>query len=233
MNLKSFGCSFIFGTELSDDVSDCMLDWSENGKWIRPSQLTWPALLAQNFGYDYQSHALPGIGNLQILESILTEIPKCNQDDVFVIQWSWIDRLDYENINRTDRDNFWNTMLPGGTDKNSQWYYKNIHSEYRDKLSSLIYIKTAIDILQEKNIKFIMANLDDLIFDQAWHWNSAIDCLQTYVKPHITYFEGLNFLKWAQEKQFSISKNFHPLEDAHQSAFELIGPSFDTILHKV
>jgi hypothetical protein len=97
----------------------------------------------------------------------------------------------------------------------------------------LIYIKTAIDTLQEKNVKFIMANLDDLIFDQTWHWNIAIDGLQTYVKPHITYFEDLNFLKWAQEKQFSISKNFHPLEDAHRSAFELIQPNFDAILHKV
>jgi hypothetical protein len=222
MILKSFGCSFIFGTELSDDVSHCMLDWSDNGKWIRPSQLTWPALLAQDLGYDYQSHALPGIGNLQILESILNEIPKCKQDDVFVIQWTWIDRLDYENINRTDRDNFWNTMLPSNDDKNSQWYYKNIHSEYRDKLSALIYIKTAINALQEKNVKFFMTNLDDLIFDQTWHWNSAVDCLQTYVKPHITCFEGLNFLKWAQEKQFPISKNLHPLEDAHRSAFELI-----------
>jgi hypothetical protein len=222
MNLKSFGCSFIFGTELSDDVSDCMLDWSENGKWIRPSQLTWPALLAQNFGYDYQSRALPGIGNLQILETILTEIPKCNQDDVFVIQWTWIDRLDYENINRSDRDNFWNTMLPGDTDKNSQWYYKNIHSEYRDKLSSLIYIKTAIDTLQEKNIKFIMANLDDLIFDQTWHCNSAIEYLQNYVQPHITYFEGLNFLKWAKQKRFPVSETLHPLEAAHQAGFELI-----------
>jgi hypothetical protein len=199
-----------------------MLDWSDNGKWIRPSQLTWPALLAQDLGYNYQSHALPGIGNLQILEGILNEIPHCKQDDVFVIQWTWIDRLDYENINRTDRDNFWNTMLPSNDDKNSQWYYKNIHSEYRDKLSALIYIKTAINALQEKNVKFIMANLDDLIFDQTWHCNIAINGLQTYVKPHITCFEDLNFLKWAQEKQFPISKNLHPLEPAHQAAFALI-----------
>jgi hypothetical protein len=222
MILKSFGCSFIFGTDLSDDVSDQMFDWSDNGKWIRPSQLTWPALIANDINYNYTSYALPGIGNLQILESILKEISSSDKDDLFVIQWTWIDRFDYENLNRNNRENFWNTILPTGADKNSDWYYKNIHSEYRDKLNSLIYIKTAIDALKENNIPFLITNIDDLVFDQRWHFNSAIDFLQKYTKPYVTYFEGLNFLNWAQEKNFPISKKLHPLEQAHKEAVKVL-----------
>jgi hypothetical protein len=233
MILKSFGCSFIFGTDLSDDVSDQMLDWSDNGKWIRPSQSTWPALIAKNIDYNYTSYALPGIGNLQILESILKEISSSDKDDLFVIQWTWIDRFDYENLNRTNRENFWNTILPTDADKNSDWYYKNIHSEYRDKLNSLIYIKLAIDALKQNNIQFLMTNLDDLIFDQTWHFNSAIDSLQKYIKPYVTYFEGLNFLKWAQEKNFPVSKNLHPLDEAHRQAFQTVKSTVCAILRKV
>jgi hypothetical protein len=43
MNLKSFGCSFIFGSELSDD--------GRNGLYATGSRLTWPAHVAQHLGY--------------------------------------------------------------------------------------------------------------------------------------------------------------------------------------
>ena len=66
MTLKSFGCSFIFGSDLADDGRD--------GPYATPSQLTWPALLAQHLGRDYQCYARPGSGNLQILNTILNQI---------------------------------------------------------------------------------------------------------------------------------------------------------------
>ena len=63
MNLKSFGCSFIFGSELSDD--------GRTGPYATGSCLTWPALLAKEFGYGYHTYARPGSGNLQIAERAL------------------------------------------------------------------------------------------------------------------------------------------------------------------
>lgn len=222
MMLKSFGCSFIFGSDLSDDISKNMFNWTNDAIYIRPSQLTWPALLAKHYNYEYLSRALPGIGNLQILESILKEIPISNSNDLFVIQWTWIDRFDYENINRTDRDNFWNTILPQEQKKVADWYFKHIHSQYRDKLTTLIYIKTALDALQQNNIPFIITNLDDLIFENIWHSNSAIEYLQNCVKPHVTRFDGLNFFEWAIKKEFKMSEDRHLLDDAHFAAYELI-----------
>ena len=66
MNLKSFGCSFIFGSELSDDA--------QNDQYPTGSRLTWPAHLAAYLGYDYLIYARPGAGNLQIAERVLTHL---------------------------------------------------------------------------------------------------------------------------------------------------------------
>ena len=70
MKLKSFGCSFIYGTDLADDGRGFIA--------ATPSRLTWPALLAQNLDYSYECYARPGCGNLRILEKIL------NQADNFI-----------------------------------------------------------------------------------------------------------------------------------------------------
>lgn len=50
MKLKSFGCSFIFGLELSDI----------GAKSKKYSQLTWPAIIAQRQGLEYECYARPG-----------------------------------------------------------------------------------------------------------------------------------------------------------------------------
>jgi hypothetical protein len=38
----------------------------------------------------------------------------------------------------------------------------------------------------------------------------------------MTTFEDQTFLEWSKQKGFEISKSLHPLENAHQAAFELI-----------
>jgi len=232
MTLKSFGCSFIFGTDLADD--------GRGEPYAKSSQLTWPALLAQDLARGYQCYARPGSGNLRILEKILTQASSSDSTDLFVIGWSWIDRFDYT-VDLTGRDHIydcagsdlWRTVMPINNDTATQTYYRELHSEFRDKLTTLIYIKTAIDILRQKNISFIMTYMDDSIFETQWHITPAIVDLQNYVRPHMTQFENKTFLDFSKEKGFPISETLHPLEAAHQAAFELIRSNFDTILHKV
>lgn len=209
MMLKSFGCSFIFGTELHDD--------GYGGPYATPSQHTWPALLAKDLGYDYQCHARPGSGNLQILEKLLNQLT--NEPTLYVIGWTWIDRFDYINpIN-----NAWKTITPTDTDDRATYYYKNLHSQYRDKFTSLTAIKIAIDLLNAKNAKFIMTYMDDLMFETNWHLNAGVANLQQQIKPYLHNFDGDNFLEWSRKKGFPIgTRGKHPLEQAHQSAFELI-----------
>jgi hypothetical protein len=107
-------------------------------------------------------------------------------------------------------------------------YYKELHSEYRDKLSSLIYIKTVIDTLTQKQIPFIMTYMDELLLDNTKNANVAAIKLQEYVRPYMTKFDGLTFLNWSRANNYPETKMWHPLEQAHLAAGKLIAHSLDT-----
>jgi hypothetical protein len=232
MKLKSFGCSFIYGSDLADE--------GIGEPYTPSSQLTWPALLAKDLGYEYCCYARPGSGNLRILEKILTQIDQSTDCDLFVVGWSWIDRFDYT-VTKTDKEhlydvagtNVWRTILPSDTDNKATVYYRDLHSEFRDKLTSLVNIKIAIDTLKQNNIPFVMTYADDLIFETNWNTTPAVVNLQNYIRPYMTQFDKKTFLEFSKEKGFLISETLHPLEDAHQAAFELIQTNLDAILHKV
>ena len=220
MILKSFGCSFIYGTDLADDGRGLLTS--------KPSQLTWPSLLAQDLNFDYNCYARPGAGNLRTLDKILTQVDDPNPA-IFVIGWTWIDRFDYTTKITSPAvwadvigDEVWKTVMPVDTDTVAKNYYRDLHSQHRDKLTNLIYIKTAIDVLTEKNIPFIMTYMDCLLFETSWQYTTAIKELQDYVLPYMTKFDGKTFLEYSKEKGFPISETLHPLEPAHQAAFELI-----------
>ena len=219
MKLKTFGCSFIFGSELSD----C----GKNGSYNNGSYLTWPFQLSKHLGYSYECHARPGAGNLQIAERVLSRAD-ATDPSLFVIGWTWIDRYDCwdptETDNWTEGDlwNNWSTVLPSDTTEKSRVYYRDLQAEFRDKLTSLITIRTVIDTLNQKKIPFIMTYMDGLLFDHQWHVTPAVIELQNYVKPFMTTFDGMTFLEWSRKNNFPVSNAWHPLEQAHQAGFELI-----------
>jgi hypothetical protein len=211
MKLKSFGCSFIFGSELADDGRD--------GPYATPSRLTWPAHLSRHLTKEYQCYARPGSGNLQILEQILNQATDSSNSDLFVIGWTWIDRFDYypatpDSVSRSP----WRTIMPVDTNALAKTYYCDLHSEYRDKFTCLCYIKLAIDTLNQKSIPFIMTYMDDLLFDQQWHTTPSVLDLQTCIKPQMTTFEGQSFLDWSRGQGYPVSDMWHPLEQAHRAA---------------
>jgi len=222
MKIKSFGCSFIFGNDLVD----------VNEKLGEPysvaSKFTWPSLFAQSLGYDYECHARPGSGNLRILEKILSHAAQ-DTHSVYVIGWSYIDRFDYT-VELTGKDHvyditgtsLWRTMMPIDDDHAAEVYYKNLHSQMRDKFTNLIYIQTAINVLTQKNIRFLMTYMDELLFETEFHVNPAMIELQNFIKPYMTKFEGKTFLNFSKDKKFDISATMHPLEEAHKAASELI-----------
>jgi hypothetical protein len=210
MKLKSFGCSFVFGNELADD--------GRNGAWATASNLTWPAHLAQKLGRSYECYARAGSGNLQIAEQVMSQAADSGPEDLFVIGWTWTDRFDYYDANDTHRRHPWYTIMPVDTDSVAKTYYKHLHSEYRDKLTNLIYINTALQALQQQQIPFVMTYMDSLLFDQTWHVNSAVKRLQQQLQPHMTTFAGENFLDWSRHNKYPVSDLWHPLEQAHEAA---------------
>jgi len=212
MLVKSFGCSFIFGTDLPDQV---VIDPS------RPSQLTWPAKLSQQLGHYHRCHARAGSGNLNIANSVLTEIAQ-NHSAFFIIGWTWIDRFDY-----IDQNQQWSTIRPGSLSDLAKTYYRELHSEARDKLASLIAIRTVIDSLRERDFPFIMTYMDELLFDRTYNTTLTIQALQDYVEPYMTQFEGKTFLDWSRSHGYPESDNWHPLEQAHAAGAELMIQTFD------
>jgi hypothetical protein len=218
MELISYGCSFIFGTDMADSEMIPAIK-------VKPSKSSWPALLANHLGYQYSSRAYPGCGNLLIAERILLEIESLKKEcNLVVVGWTWIDRFDYNDINKVDN---WETLRPSSSNALAQTYYKNLHSEYHDKLTSLILIKLIIDTLKQKNIPFIMTYIDDLLFDQRWNTSDSIKYLQDYIKPHMTTFDSQTFLEWSRANNYAISPTLHPLEDAHTAAANYILKVFD------
>jgi hypothetical protein len=204
MKLKSFGCSHIFGSDHQD----------QDPQTLRASQTTWPALLAKHLDYPYECYAQAGIGNLRIAEHVL--VHAAQEPAVFVINWTYIDRFDYIH----PATNAWASIRPGQTDGTSNTYYRQFHSEYRDKLTSLMQIKLCIDTLTLNNIPFIMCNTDELLFETKWHTSPAINKLQQLIQPHIKTFDHKNFIEYAKEKGHPTSAHDHVLESGHAACAE-------------
>jgi hypothetical protein len=106
-------------------------------------------------------------------------------------------------------------------------YYQQLHSEYQDKFTSLMYMKLVIDAIKQKGCPFIMTYMDDLTFDQRWHTSPAVLNLQEYVKSYMTTFDDLNFLDWSKKNGYPITKIGHPLEEAHSAAGDYMIRVFD------
>lgn len=234
MKLKSFGCSFIFGNDLHDD--------GREGAWATPSLHTWPALAAARLGMDYQCWAKGGMGNLQILDRVLLQAAydhTYHERALFVINWTWIDRFDYivdhdrkvEHTRAKFRDT-WSTITPVSDSEEAEFYYRRLHSQHKDKLLSLIYIRTAVDVLEQKGIPFVMTYMDDIIKDTQHDVPYSITDCQDRVFPYLRAFDGMNFLDWSRSRGFPISPTLHPLEQAHAAAADIMTPIIDAILHK-
>lgn len=214
MTIKSFGCSFIWGSELPDE---------RTGRHF--SEKTWPALVAKHLSQPYRCYARAGVGNLYIAEKVLTQAAAPNPG-MFIINWTFIDRFDY-----TDPNDAWITCRPSETSTNNDYYYRNFHSQLRDKLTTLMYINLCIDTLQQKNIPFIMTAMDDLIFESKWHATPGMLDIQQRIKAHIIDFNGYNFVNWAANYGHPITQQGHLLESGHQACFDYIKSNAAKYLH--
>ena len=67
-----------------------------------------------------------------------------------------------------------------------------------------------------------MTYMDRLLFDKRWNASPSILEMQSFIQPHMTMFDDQTFLEWSRKHNYPESTNWHPLEDAHQNAFELI-----------
>jgi len=222
MKIKSFGCSFIYGTELSDQVD-------HDHPPFAYSNLTWPALIAQKLGLKYECRAFPGIGNLKILCDVISQ---ASLDDpaIFLINWTWIDRFDFVN----DQEQ-WSTLRPSEDDDVSNIYYKHLQSQLKDMITSVYAVNTAIDFMREQKINFVMTYMDRTMLEPInpnWHDPKYVSVIQNKIKNFLVDFDEKNFLDWSRDQGFAISENWHPLEQSHQAAADYMLPKIDAILRR-
>ena len=225
MILGAFGDSFLFGSDLSD-IQDI---GSET--FFCPSKLTYSALIAKHFNLEYYCTALPAQGNKVIADDIIRAVCYHKDNMIYIINWSWIDRYEYLDLARVGDAQGWNSTLPGINTAQSNAYYKYFYSDIDAKLSNLMYINTALQVLLDNKCKFIMTYMDHLLFDKQWHCTSSIDYLQNWIQKYTTTYNGKTFLEWSRENQYPESKSWHPLELAHKEAAEYWLPKVSTLLN--
>jgi len=191
------------------------------------SILTWPALLAFNTKRDYVCYGIPGASNHTIVREFFRRINTINHNDIVVVNWTWIDRWDFYN---KEVKNNWLTLRPNdssGYKKIYNFYYKYLQSELWNKLESLKNIALVLNTLKTMKVKIIMTAIDDLVFDTKYHCPPYIETLQNNIQDDIIKFNNMNFLDWSRLNNFSISEGFHPLEEAHNQAFNYIKEHYE------
>ena len=226
MRIRSFGCSFIFGTVLKDD--------GRNEPRARASQLTWPALLAQRLGVDYACDARGGSGNLHIADKVMMRATQERSDEIFIVQWSYIDRFDWIDPLAHERHykdhSGWTGILPGNRDREGEFYYRHIHTQLFDQYRSLIQAAATVDLLVRRKQRFLMCYVDPLMFERRFPLPNTLTALQEHLWPHMLDFETHDFVHWSRLQGFPISGTGHPLEQAHQAAADLMWPHLERLL---
>lgn len=110
MKVLSAGCSFIWGSELSDDTP---------GKY---SNKTWPALWAHSRGYDYACVAQPGVANNGIVRRVIDYVETKTMPDLVVVQWTFPGRHEFR-FNNIDTDYY--SITPWSEVSSWEEFYNN------------------------------------------------------------------------------------------------------------
>lgn len=214
----SFGDSFTWGT----DLKDCTAQHPDGF-----SKLTWPALISNYLNLPYHCYAIGGASNQGILRRVL-EYP-LDKNDLVIVNWTWSDRYEFFNLahNPVISQTGWATIRPTCTSSNSKLYYKHFHSELGDKFTTLQNMVTCLHYLQSIGCNFFMTSIDKNIIKR--HMNSRLYTtrLLELVNNRLVWFNNEGFYQWAKDNDFPLSDTWHPLEEAHQAAFEYIRDNYD------
>jgi len=155
-----------------------------------------------------------------------------DQHSINVISWTWIDRFDY----CPAMSEQWQTLRPVLDHAHAEHYFRHLHGQYRDMLTSLSHISTAVDHLERRGMPYLMTAMDLLIFDPVspqWHQPHAVAAMQDHLRPKISLFEGSTFLQWARQQGFAVSTTWHPLQDAHTAAACLMLPVISSMVGEI
>lgn len=212
--LVSFGDSFIYGTELSNN-SD--------------GHQAWPGLVAQKLGYTYQTEAVPGCSNDHIARQIYGYFANNSAENTLaVINWTWTSRWDFYVVEHET----WITLGPTCVPEKLKALVDRTQAEdmiafYKARANSSILwnkfrnlqtIWSVQQYLDQKGAKSVQTYMDYELLDQKWHAPDYVQQLQELVAPQLQLFDDQNFVDWSHKNGYRVTINMHPLEEAHQAA---------------
>lgn len=224
--IVGFGDSFVFGSELADNADGTK---------------SWVAQCAKRLKIDYYTCAVPGCGNDNIARQIYSWFANNDSADTLaVINWTWITRWD---LYFMDQQN-WITLRPEAAqaqlnnpkdiDINQrlvEFYQTWGTSLLWNKIRNLQIIAAAQAYLAHKNVLAIQTYMEYDLFKTDSHAPDYVKELQKLVEPHMSSFEGLNFVDWSRSQNFEITQENHPLEPAHATACDLWTPIYQQALN--
>lgn len=216
--IVSFGDSFVFGSELDNNST---------------GDKSWVGLAAKRLGVDYETLAVPGCGNENIAQQILTYFSANPSDNVLaVINWTWGLRWDFYVPGKEKWTTLGLTCVPSkleplvGLDEATkilEVYNKYPgHSIMWSKWRTLQNIYASQQYLKSIGVPSVQTTIDYDMWDTKWHAPGYIKTLQNLTKDSLENFEGRSFLDWSRENGFPVTEpGWHPLEPAHEAACNL------------
>ena len=210
-------------------IGDSFLAGSERK---RPNT-TWPGLFAAHHGVDYQCLAQPGHTSQFVLRTLFDTLNIETDPCFFVIHWPSAIRFEY-----VDRDReVWVQINPNAVLHSNQYsadvqklYYQHINSLLGDKWNNLLMIYSAVQALKQTPHCLAMTTVDDFLFATDFHNPSYVEFLQQHCQDHVHWFNDMTFLQWTDHNQFARGPGGHPLEQAHQHAFEYFNPVYTALI---
>jgi hypothetical protein len=198
------------------------------GEELDNPQAVWPKLYADSRGLDYENLASIGCSTQYVLRTLLANL---DQDPcLFILHWPNSIRFEYVNKD----DDSWIQVNPYTAESAvKKIYYADINSYLGDKWNTLLMLYTAQQALTNTHHRYVMTVDDDFLYTTQYHNPSYVKFLQDQTKDCVTWFDNTTWEHWCDQQQFPRGPFKHPLEEAHQAAFEYFDSLYDTIIHKV
>jgi len=240
--ILSAGCSFVYGSELSD----CPEMYSVE----KHSQKTWPALYASHNNFLYETSAFCGASNSGIVRYTINKI-EISQPDFVIVQWTFLSRYEIR-LNRFDldeNDSYYYAIYPyqskdfSNKEKHLDIVIEKLHPVIRDlstfwyrfvdnDISQLYYyLKSRLELanyLRYKNIPFVFCDSETINFNllKTTSDKSLVNLVNLNDDIPFISFDGLGFIDYCKKNNYKFGIN-HPLDEAHVSAHDLISRELD------
>ena len=260
INFIAGGCSFTYGSELSDD---------DKGK--KPSEKSWAhELYTHSKAEEYVCVAKPGTGNSGIARRVFNAVANLKEVEGVVVMWSFNSRYDWAMPRHRElEDTRWATISPWDTSMSSderhqaltgsegqqeEWkrradlmietgvkpfaeaIYRYGANEYHETYTSWKSIIWLQNILEKKKIPFMFTLADNSLFYKEMDHLKDQDPFMTALHDEIDFTKWFSFgERMMGFNQWATLNDYekgttHPLDKAHKDATILMLPTFKKLI---